>query len=108
MLTKKKTAAMSEFFERGAVPCHVIKYEDLCERPKEILEPVFEFLDEPWEEGVLNFHEVAHDRGNEDGRVGATRGFSVSKGHYLGWPEEVRQRCWEIVAPVATGLGYRI
>ncbi|NIP95497.1 MAG: sulfotransferase domain-containing protein, partial [Akkermansiaceae bacterium] len=91
----------------GPVPTHRIRYEDLCANPEPILKETFQFLEEPWEEEVLKFYDTDHDKGNEDGRVSATRGFTVSQGNYRSWPDEVRTDAWSIVAPVAEALSYQ-
>ena len=41
----------------GAKHYREIRYEDIVARPEKTLRALFEFVDEPWEEGVLRFHE---------------------------------------------------
>ncbi len=36
---------------------YMVRYEDLVENPKEEIKDLLEFLDLPWDEGVLRFHE---------------------------------------------------
>ena len=103
-----KASDQLAFSEREPSSCYRIIYEEMCDRPVEILKPAFEFLGEAWEDNVLSFYEADHDRGFEDGRAGATRGFSVSKGTYKVWSEDLQRRCWEVVEPVATSLGYTL
>ena len=101
-----KTRLLVDFTTREARRCHVLRYEDLCLDPKATLGPVFEFLSEAWEEQVLEFYRFEHDRGHEDGRVGATRGFSISTRNYLRWPPELVEQCLRIVETEMRAVGY--
>ncbi len=103
-----KTAGLVDFAQRRPAACHSVRYEDLCADPEGVLRAVFEFLEEPWEPEVLRFYAADHDVGREDGRVGATRSFEARSGRYRPWPAARQQECWEIVAPVAEPLGYRL
>ncbi len=103
---REKTEKVLEFQNRHPDLCHALRYEDLCRRPEEELRQICSFLDEPWEPAMLKFYDQPHDKGNEDGRVVGTRGFQVSKEHYLGWPEELLAQGLEIVGPTLEGLGY--
>lgn len=102
----EKSQKMMDFVEAHPDICHALRYEDLCDKPEQIVRGIFEFLGEPWEDQVMAFYEQDHDKGNEDGRVGATRGFSVSKEHYKDWPAELRSACDPIAQPVLKALGY--
>lgn len=102
----EKTQKIIDFARAHPGICHTLRYEDLCDEPEPKVRAIFEFLGEPWEERVMSFYEQDHDKGNEDGRAGATRGFSVSKGHYEGWPAELKAACEPIAAPVLRALGY--
>ncbi|NNE91112.1 MAG: sulfotransferase [Verrucomicrobiales bacterium] len=95
-------------FEESDFPTHRLRYEDMCTDPEGVFRPIFDFLDEPWEDSVLEFYDSDHDKGNEDGRASATRGFVVSKSNYNSWPEDLKTQCWEIVEPVASRLGYEL
>lgn len=95
-------------FERAhPEQCHRIFYEDLCEAPETHAKKLFNFLGEAWEPDVLRFYEQQHDTGHEDGRAAATRGFSVSRHHYVDWEAEVFQQCMKIAAPTLDALGYK-
>ena len=93
----------AEVAERG----HRLRYEDLGEHPEEVLQQVFQFLDEPWEEDVLEYWKRPHDKGHEHGRVLATRRIEARVGHYLGWNQELREACLDLAAPELEVLGYR-
>lgn len=84
-----------------------LRYEDLGERPEEILRQVFDFLGEAWEPAVLEFWKKPHDMGHEHGRVMATRGIETRGGHYREWPPELRKACLELATPELDRLGYR-
>lgn len=86
--------------------CLRIRYEDLCASPTTVLPHMFTFLHEPWEPRVLEYYRFPHDKGKEDGRVAATRGFSVSKGHYVSWPDELYEKCLAIAQNELDLLGY--
>jgi len=102
----EKTRKMMDFVAAYPEICHAFRYEDLCDDPEPQVRAIFEFLDEPWEDQVMAFYEQDHDKGNEDGRVGATRGFSVSKGHYKDWPDALRAACDPIAESVLKALNY--
>lgn len=83
-----------------------IRYEDLCERPEEVLQSLFSFLDEDWEPGVLKLDEFDHDHGREAGSVAASKTISRSGGHYRSWPPEVIAASSALTRVVAEELGY--
>lgn len=43
----------------------LLKYEELVTSPEDILKKLFSFLNEPWEENVLKFHEKHRNLANE-------------------------------------------
>jgi protein-tyrosine sulfotransferase len=82
-----------------------ITYEDLCNSPHTILANLFDFLEEPWEDSVLDFHKVQHDLGMEAARTRSTQGFVVSSGNYSAWPESIRSECTAIVGAMSDAIG---
>jgi hypothetical protein len=103
---REKAEKIMEFEERHPANHIRLFYEDLCEFPEQRLMKVFDFIGEPWEPSVMDFYKFAHDKGREDGRVIATRGFSVLKGYYLRWPRELVAQCHPIAKPILDRLGY--
>ena len=43
--------------EQSGLPLLTLRYEDLIAQPKETLQATFRFLNEPWSEDTLSFHE---------------------------------------------------
>lgn len=105
---REKVERMMAFESIHPDKCFRICYEDLCNDPEEKLQALFGFLNEPWEPDVLEFYKFPHDKGNEDGRVMATRGFVVSKGHYGEWSSQLMEICAAIALPALQKLGYQI
>lgn len=103
-----KTQRLLDFEARHPRQCHRLRYEDVCRSPEEQLRPLMEFLGEDWDDAVLEFYKQRHDKGNEHGRVVATRGFELSAENYRQWPETIRTRCFEIAAPGLIALGYDV
>lgn len=58
-------------FSRGrhASPYLQIRYEDLVTRPQTTLTPLLDLLGEPWEERLLDYHEVDRELGEESSAV---------------------------------------
>ncbi len=52
-----------------------IRYEDLIANPSFILQSVFHYLNEPWDEQVLEYHKFEHNYGIEDPIVRGITGF---------------------------------
>lgn len=105
---REKTEGVMRFEDAYPEKCRRIHYERLCEDPEGQLKPIFSFLNEPWEPAVLEFYRFRHDKGAEDGRAAATRGFSVSKDHYRAWPPQLLKQCVELAEPVLSRLNYSI
>jgi hypothetical protein len=103
---RAKNEALLRFEEQYPDRCCQALYESLCESPEQELRRIFEFLGEPWEPRVLQFHRVQHDKGPEHGRTVVTRGFSVSRDHYATWPPLLVEQCRAVGEPVLRALGY--
>ncbi|MEQ1564239.1 MAG: sulfotransferase [Myxococcota bacterium] len=85
---------------------HLVRYEDLVQRPEEVLRALFTFLDEPWEPAVLDFNRFAHDAGFEDHRVTSTWKIEDNRGKHRELPAELIARITEVIAPTQVALGY--
>jgi hypothetical protein len=100
--------AMRAFAASHASRCFELRYEDLVREPEARLRPLFAFLGEPWEPGVLRFHEQPHDHrsGLEDRKAALSRGFAPNVG---GWRQEPRAAIAAMYAqagPLLRELGY--
>jgi len=58
---------------RGRSRYHELRYEALIAEPESILRTLFEFLGEPWEPGVLDYHRREHALGLESSAEAVTR-----------------------------------
>jgi hypothetical protein len=97
---------MFQFEERYPDQCFQMTYEKLCEKPEAVLKSMFEFINEPWEQNVLSYYEYPHDKGREDGRVGVTRGITVSKDHFKKWHRDIFEQCYALAKPSLARIGY--
>lgn len=102
----EKTLRLLEFEEAQPAETIRIRYEDLCDRPEEVLRSLFLFLDEPWEPGILQLGDFDHDHGREAGTVAASSAISWSGGHYRDWPHEIVETCSTLTKESAGQLGY--
>jgi hypothetical protein len=105
---RDRTVALADFGSTDSADCMFIRYEDLCRAPEGTLRPVFNWLDEAWEDNVLRFNEQDHDLGKEAARTRSTVDFEIRTGGFKRWPEKVQAECWSIVAGVATTLNYTV
>lgn len=103
-----KTQKLGAFAKRYPEKCIQIFYEKLCQSPQGQIKMILDFVQEPWEPEVIEFYKFPHDVGREDGRVVATRGFSISRGHYQSWSPELVERCMQIAGPTMEYLGYGV
>lgn len=104
----EKIERLLAFQEEHPERCFRLGYEALCKDPEGQLRPLFEFLGEDWEPEVLEFHTRPHDKGNEHGRVLATRGFEASRDHFHDWPPELLAAAAPIAEPMLERLGYPV
>lgn len=88
---KKDTEIMYSWEQDHAKRCFVIRYEALCNELVPTLKRLFEFLNESWEEGVLQWYEKGHDRGYEDIKARRQRKINISHGNFNEWDTSVRE-----------------
>ncbi len=105
---RDKVEKMMAFEQQHPERCYRIRYEDLCQNPEDVLRPLFEFLNEPWEPQVLEFYKFPHDKGFEDGKIIGTRGFVISKNHYHSWPKELVEAAYALAGDSLEKLGYSV
>ena len=85
--------------------CIRIHYEDLA-TPSEALRPVFDFLDVPWDERVIDFAAWPHDRGIEDPDIRRTTRIAPQVGKHRRWPMATQADVETACADALARLGY--
>lgn len=88
--------------------CFRLRYEDYAAEPERFLPPLFAFLGEPWDPGVLRFAEQQHDFGLQDSKVLDTRAFKPNTGTWHDWPAEELERAHALIAATLARLGYSV
>ncbi len=88
--------------------CFRLLYEQYSAEPEHYLPPVFDFLEETWDPGVLNFSDKQHDYGLQDFKVLESKGFKPNVGTYNAWPERDITKALEITRPTLEKLGYKV
>jgi hypothetical protein len=93
---------------RAAWPegCIQVRYEELTTDPAASLQPLFAFVGEPWEPGVMEYQRFPHHRGFEDPEVRRRSRIKPNSGRYRAWPTPVQAAVREACEPVLSQLGY--
>lgn len=86
--------------------CFRLRYEDYAAEPERYLPPLFAFLGEPWDAGVLRFAEHRHDFGLQDSKVLESREFKPNTGTWHDWPAEELEQARALIAPTLAKLDY--
>lgn len=86
--------------------CFLLRYEELTRRPEAALEPLFRFLEEPWEPEVLNFDRHVHHAGIEDPDVRRRRRIEPNAGSSRAWPPDLLADVRLACEPMFSALGY--
>jgi hypothetical protein len=104
----KRCEKLLEFAERHGERCIELRYERLCEQPEREIRRLFEFLGEPFEEQLLEFHRQPHDTwiGLQDGKAAASRGFNANVGAWRERKPEELAAMLEVAGPMLARLGY--
>ena len=105
---RAKVAVTMAFEETYPERCFRIHYEALCADPEGHLRSLFAFLNELWEPAVMEYYRFPHDKGAEDGRTAATRGFAPSLGHYKRWSQDLLESGHQIAGETLHRLGYTV
>lgn len=87
---------------------HEVRYEDLVLDPERTLRALFQFIGEPFEPSVLEFHAQARVLGNESSADQVVRRLST---HSVGrWQRDLREKdqqsVKEVIGPMLQQLGY--
>jgi len=99
---------MLEFTDAHPDQCHKIHYEQYAADPQKYIPPLFAFLGEPWEPGVLNFNERQHDFGLQDDIIASTRTFTPRTGNYKNWDKAEQADAMQFAAATIAKLGYEV
>jgi len=87
---------------------YLVKYEDLTSEPRPVLISLFEFLDQPWEEAVLNYNAFEHDPGFEDPKILNHKKIEPNLGNYKNWPFELQKRVYQEAQELLESLNYTL
>jgi protein-tyrosine sulfotransferase len=83
-----------------------IRYEDIVEKPEPTLRALFEFLGEPWDRSVLDFHSRSRELAGESSAEQVSRGiYRSSVGR---WKEQLKEADKETVKRIAGDLLIRL
>jgi len=69
---------------------------------------LFEFLDEPWEEAILNYNVFEHDPGFEDSKVVSYEKIEPNSGNYKNWPLDLQRRVYHEAHTLLEHLNYAL
>jgi len=103
---KQDTEIMHAWEQAHAERCFVIRYESLCHDLVPTLEKLFQFLHEPWDEGVLRWYEKGHDRGCEDIKARRQRKIKISHGNFKDWDKSVIENFKNRSRELHEAIGY--
>ncbi len=103
---RRQTGKMRDFAAAHPEACHEIRYEELTADPAAVLEPMFAFLGEPWEPGVIDYAATEHHVGIEDPNVAKLREIVPNSGRYRAWPAEEQAKVRAACEPLLSELGY--
>lgn len=74
---------------------YLVRYEDLTSQPRPILMSLIQFLDQPWEEAVLNYSTFEHDPGFEDPKISSYDKIEPHSGDYKNWSFDLQRRVYQ-------------
>ena len=97
-----------EFKKKAEGRFHLIKYEDLTTDPETVLRKAFRYIDEPWEDSVLDFNSHQHDAGFEDPKITKLSKIESNSGNYKKWPAELQEKLFLEAQDVFEHYGYKI
>lgn len=85
-----------------------VRYEDLVAEPERVLQPLFSFIDEPWDPCVLRFHQMDRPLGKESSAAQVVQPiYQTAVGR---WQRELApsqlEPVREVAGPLLVELGY--
>lgn len=104
----EQSQKMLSFEETHPEQCHRILYENYTSDPQKYLPPVFEFLGESWEPGVLQFNERQHDFGLQDSVIAETNKFTPRSQIYKNWDKKDISDAMQYASETIRKLGYEV
>jgi len=96
------------FAKENPNKCFVIYYEKLIFKPEQTLRSMFDFLEENWEQEVMNYNDFGHGFGTEDPVVRGTNGFIRNFGNWNGFSQDQLTAIIPIVEKEMFVLGYSL
>lgn len=99
---------MTDFQAACPGACHEIRYERLCTDPAGVLQPMFEFLGEPWEPAVMRPHDFQHDQGIGDPKAWRRRRIELNSDNYRHRPADEIEKARAAAEPLMSQLGYSV
>jgi len=105
---KDQNTKLLSFREKVKNHFYLVSYEDLTTQPRPILMSLFEFLDEPWEETILDYTQFEHDPGFEDPKVTSYEEIVPNSGNYKNWPLDLQEQVYQEAHMLLERLGYAL
>ncbi len=105
---KDQNIKLLDFMDKVKDRFYLIKYEELTTKPKPILKSLFEFLDEPWDERILNYNALEHDPGFEDPKIENYDKIKPNFGNYKKWPISTQRRLFQSAIMMFNRFGYTL
>lgn len=102
----EKARLIEDFRSKHPMSCIQIRYEDLTSRPESALRSVFTFLDEEWDQRVLDYNRFPHHVGMEDPDVKRRRRIEPNSHRYLSWRPDVQREVRAACQPMLSILTY--
>jgi hypothetical protein len=103
---KTQTKKLLDFKKKVGNRLFLIRYEELTIKPKPILKSLFEFLEESWEEDVLNYNKFKHDPGFEDPKITNYDKIQPNSGRYKNWPLDLQKEVYAEAKKLLEELDY--
>ncbi len=105
---KDQNMKLLDFRDKVKDRFYLVKYEDLTTKPESILPAIFKFLDEPWDNKILNYNDFEHDPGFEDPKIANYDKIQPNFGNYKKWPISTQRRLYQTALMMFKRLGYTI
>lgn len=103
---KRSISEQVNFLKNHHDNCHLVYYDKLVNEPVKEINLICNFLDEPYDEKLINHHQQEHDFGTEDPISYGTKGFKGSFENWKAWDEENMERSLKILSETIQNLGY--